>query len=292
MRKSLFMACGVLFVIMSVTFISPINAATTWGVETDTTYKYELKNLIMFDTDLSLLLKDNVSMNIIFTEFNSTGYTYDVYNATGGVTSNSTNFVENEVEPGVFITMPNGLPMALPLSLGTIPDYITYFGQIMNQTTSFLFVDELLGNLTEFANVTYMDTHSILNENYLYLYFDLFATEVNASILFESMDMGSMGSFSFPSNFTNFKLNATINYNATSGLFNGFNIKLRSQGEVAPGYFEPFNVDAVYGLYIPPVPTTPTTPTPTEESFYPWIVLVVTFAVFGVFILRKRKRSF
>ena len=292
MKKSLFMACGVLFVIMSVTFISPINAATTWGVETDTTYKYELKNLIMFDTDLSLLLKDNVSMNIIFTEFNSTGYTYDVYNATGGVTSNSTNFVENEVEPGVFITMPNGLPMALPLSLGTIPDYITYFGQIMNQTTSFLFVDELLGNLTEFANVTYMDTHSILNENYLYLYFDLFATEVNASILFESMDMGSMGSFSFPSNFTNFKLNATINYNATSGLFNGFNIKLRSQGEVAPGSFEPFNVDAVYGLYIPPVPTTPTTPTPTEESFYPWIVPVVTFAVFGLFILRKRKRSF
>lgn len=291
MKKGLFMACGVLFVIISVTFISPINAATSWGVDTDTTYKYELKNLTMFGSDLSILLKDNVSMNIIFTEFNSTGYTYDTYNSTGGVTSNSTNFVETEVEEGVFFTMPEGLPVALPLSLGTIPDYLNYFGQIMNQTTSFLFVDDLLANITDYANVTYMDTHSILNENYLYLYFDLFATEVNASILFDSMDMSDMGGFTFPSNFTNFKLNATVNYNTTSGLFNGFTIKLRSMGEIAPGYFEPFDVDAVYGLYIPPAPTTPTTPPPTEESFYPWLIPVITFVAFGVFILRKRKRS-
>ncbi len=291
MKKGLFMACGVLFVILSVSVISPLNAATSWGVDTETTYKYELKTLNMFGSDLSILLKDNVSMNIIFTEFNSTGYTYDSYNSTGGVSSNSTNFVETEVEPGVFYTMPVGLPIALPLSLGTIPDYLEYFGQIMNQTTSFLFVDEILANITDYANVTYMDTHSVLNENYLHMYFDLFAVEVNASVLFDSMDTGDMGGFTFPSNFTDFKLNATVNYNVTTGLFNGFTIKLRSQGEIAPGYFEPFNVDAVYGLYIPPPPTTPTTPTPTEENFYPWLVPIITVIAFGALILRKRKRS-
>ena len=293
MRKGLFIACGVLFVILSVTFVSPINAATSWGVETETTYKYELKTLNMFGSDLAILLKDNLSMSVVFTGFSDTGYTYNVINATGGITSNSTNFVETEVEPGVFITMPEGLPIALPLSLGTIPDYINYFGQTVNQTSSFMFVDEILGNITDYANVTYMDTYSVLNTDYLYLYFDLYATEVNASIFFESMDTGDMGGFTFPSNFTNFKLNATVNYNTTSGLCNGFTIILRSMGEVAPGsgIFEPFNVDAVYGLYIPPPPTTPTTPTPTEENFYPWIVPIVTFVALGVLILRKRKHS-
>ena len=293
MKKGLFMACGVLFVILSVSIIFPLNAATSWGVDTDTTYKYELKTLNMFGSDLSLILGDNFTMTIIFTEFNSTGYTYDAYNATGGVTSNSTNFVETEVETGVFATIPIGLPVALPLSLGTIPNYLEYFGLFMNQTSSFLFVDEILANITDYANVTYMDTYSILNENYLQMYFDLFAVEVNASILFDSMDVSDFGGFSFPTNFTNFKLNATINYNATSGLFNGFNIRIRSQAEVAPGsgIFEPFDVDVVYGLYIPPVPTTPTTPIPTDESFYPWLIPVITFVVFGMYIFRKRKRS-
>ena len=293
MRKSLFMACGVLFVILSVSIISPLNAATSWGVNTDTTYKYELKTLNMFGSDLSILLKDNVSMNIIFTEFNDTGYIYNAYNATGGVTTNSTNFVETEVDTGVFATIPVGLPIALPLSLGTIPDYLEYFGQFMNQTTSFLFIDEILANITDYANVTYMDTHSVLNADFLHLYFDLFAEEVNASVLFDSMDMGDMSGFTFPTNYTDFKLNATINYNATSGLLYSFKVILRSLGEVAPnsGIFEPFNVDVVYGLYVPPAPTTPTTPTPTEENFYPWLIPVITLVAFGTYIFRKRKHS-
>lgn len=292
MRKDLLMPCGILIIIFSLAFITPSNAATNWGVEADETYEYELKTLKMFGgSDLSSLLKENVSMTIIFTNFNSTGYTYDVYNSTGGVSTSSTNFVSTQVGEDVYTT-PVGLPIVLPLEIGTIPDYLLYFGQIVNETTSILVLDDLLANITDFANVTYTDSHSILNENYLSLYFDMYAPEVNASILSGFIDPGDTGGlFIIPSNITNFQLNASIAFNATSGLFKSFTIKIRSLAEQAPGYLEPFDIDVVYGLYVPPPPYTPPPTTP-EKTSYPWLIsTTIAFVILGTVLARRRKRN-
>ena len=270
--------------------ISPVKASTTWGFETDKTYVFELKQLSIYGADYTLALKQNTTMKIVFTDVNDTGYSYNVTDFEGTVTPNSTVFVPVEVSEGVFFTMPQGLPIALPLSIDAIPDYLEAFGQFINETNLNLMLGELMANITDFGNITYMDVYSIYNEDYLYGKFDLFAPELNETTLTNLMagfDTGEMG-ISIPTNITEFKLNATIAYNATSGLFDYFKITIRSIGEQYE-YVDDFNVDVRYGLYIPPPPYTPT-PTPTETSF-PWLVPIAAVSLISSGLVLRRKKK-
>ncbi len=288
--KKAFLVSGVLFIILSLTFITPTNAATTWGIEADVEYEFELKSFKMGITDYSALLKENLSFIVEFTSLTDIGYSYDVYNSTGLMTTNTTNFVETEVESTTF-TLPDGLPIALPLTLGTIPNYLDYFGDFVNATSSIFIFEDLLVNITEFLNVTYLYAYSQLNENYLKLNADLYAPTVNNTLLEELTSGEGMGFLPIPTNITDLKLNATVAYNVTSGLFKQLSIKLRSLSHIGD-FTESFNIDVLYGLYIKPVviPTPTPTPTPTDTS-YSWLIPTVLVLALLTGIKRKRKKQ-
>lgn len=271
--------------------ISPVKANATWGFETDKTYVFELKQLSIWGSDYTLALKQNTTMKIVFTDVNDTGYSYNATDFEGTVTLNSTVFVPVEVSEGVFFTMPQGLPIALPLSIDVIPDYLAAFGQFINETDPNLMLGELMANITDFGNITYMDVYSIYNEDYLLGKFDLYATTLNETTLTNLMAGFDTSGFGIiPTNITNFKLNATVAYNATSGLFDYFKITIRSISEYE-GYVDNFNVDVRYGLYIPPPPYTPTpTPTPTETNF-PWLVPIAAVSLISSGLVLRRKKK-
>lgn len=294
MRKGLIASVGVLFLVISFASITPSQAATTWGVTVDELHKYELASLKYNGVDYTGAIGDEFEMNIAFDSFNDTGYDYTVYNSTGDATSeNSTVFVEMPVDEENVI-LPSGLPIALPLSIGIIPDYLYYFGQFINISSSLTLFEELLLNLTEYANVTYSDASSTLDSDYFKMFFNLFATEVDATMLTDMMGDSDVGSlFPIPSNLTDFTLNATINYNATTGLFYSFKIIIRSFTQV-DDFTTNFDLDIVFRLYVPPPedpedPEEPTDPEPTEESPYPW--LIPTLAAFGILLISRRKRK-
>ncbi|MCG3224242.1 MAG: hypothetical protein H7647_07225 [Candidatus Heimdallarchaeota archaeon] len=289
MRKGLFVNLGVLLLVTSLVFVTPTKAATNWGVETDVINKYELITLKLGGLNYADYLAENLTMRVVFDSFTDTGYTYTTYNSTGGTSVNETIFVEMPVgEENV--TLPVGLPIALPLSIGTIPDYLLYFGQFINTSNSFYLLEELLLNITEYANVTYTAAHSLLDETYLRLYFDLFAPEVNSSILSELMDDGDAGlPISLPVNITDFKLNTTIKFNSTSGLFYDLDMKIRSKSHIDE-YTEAFDIDIKYALYVPPPPPEPEPEPEPTESPYPWFIpSIAAFAVISILIVRRRK---
>jgi hypothetical protein len=148
----------------------------------------------------------------------------------------------------------------------------------------------LLLNITEYANVTYTAAHSLLDETYLRLYFDLFAPEVNSSILSELMGDGDAGlPISLPVNITDFKLNTTIKFNSTSGLFYDLDMKIRSKSHIDE-YTEAFDIDIKYALYVPPPPPEPEPEPEPTESPYPWFIpSIAAFAVISILIVRRRK---
>ena len=281
---------GVLLLIFSLSFITPTNATTTWGIEINEDYKFELKSFKIGITDYTLLLKENLSFIVEFTSLTDIGYSYDVYNSTGLMTTNTTNFVKTEVEAENY-TIPDGLPIALPLAIGTIPDYLDYFGDFVNATSSIFIFEDLLENMTDYLNATYMCVYSLLNENYLKLQTDLYAPTVNNTLLEELTGGEGMEMMPIPTNITDLKLNATVAYNVTSGLFKQLTIKLRSLSHTGD-FTENFNVDVIYGLYIPPPPVTPTpTPTPTDKTSYSWLIpaMLVLTLLTGIKLKRKKK---
>lgn len=286
--KKAFLVSGVLFIILSLTLITPTNAAATWGIETDVEYEFELKSFKIGTFDYSDLLKENVSFIVEFTSLTDIGNSYDVYNSTGLMTTNTTNFVETEVEAESY-TLPDGLPIALPLTIGTIPDYLDYFGDFVNATSSLFIFEDLLENMTDYLNATYMYAYSLLNENYLTIKADLYAPTVNNTLLEELVGGSEMGIL-IPTNITDLKLNATVAYNATSGLFNQLTIKIRSLSHIGD-FTENFNIDVLYGLHIEEVVPTPTpTPTPTEDTSYSWLIPTVLVLALLTGIKRKRKK--
>lgn len=287
--KKAFLVSGVLFIILSLTFITPTNAATTWGIETDTDYEFELKSFKIGITDYTILLKENLSFIVEFTSLTNIGYSYDVYNSTGLMTTNTTNFVDTEIE-SEYYTIPDGLPIALPLAIGTIPDYLDYFGDFVNATSSIFIFEDLLENVTYYMNITYLYAYSQLNEDYLKLKTDLYAPTVNNSILEALTGEEGMGLMPIPTNITDLKLNATIAYNATSGLFEQLTIKIRSLSHTGD-FTEDFNVDVNYGLHIEIPPTPTPTPTPTEETSYSWLIPIVSVFVLLTGIKLKRKKQ-
>ncbi|MCE7749221.1 MAG: hypothetical protein GPJ51_12560 [Candidatus Heimdallarchaeota archaeon] len=292
MKRNLIFSSGVLLLIFSMALISPVKANATWGFETDKTYAFELKQLNMYSTDYSLMLKQNTTMKIVFTDSNDTGYSYNAIDFEGTITPNSTVFLPVEVAEGVTFVMPQGLPIALPLSYGSIPDYLDAFGQFINGTDPSMMLGDLLFNMTDFGNITYMDVYSIYNEDYLYGKLDLFATVLNETTLTGLMagfDSGDLP-ITIPTNISDFKFNATIAYNATSGLFDYFKITIRSMAEQY-GYVDNFDVDIKYGLYIPPPPYTPTpTPTPTPTNF-PWLVPIAAVSLISSGLVLRRKKK-
>ena len=290
MRKGLFVNLGVLLLVTSLVFVTPTKAATNWGVETDVIHKYELITLKLGGLNYADFLAENLTMRVTFDSFDDTGYTYTTYNSTGGTSVNETRFVETPVGEEN-ITLPVGLPLALPLSIGTIPDYLLYFGQFINVSNSFYLLEELLLNITEYANVTYTAAHSLLDDTYLRLYFDLFAPTVNASVLSELMGEGDTGlPIALPVNITDFKLNTTIRFNSTSGLLYDLTMKIRSLSHVDE-YTEAFDIDIKYALYVPPQPEPEPEPEPEPtESLYPWLMpTIAAFAVVSILIVRRRK---
>jgi len=292
MKRSLIFSSGVLLLIFSMALISPVKANATWGFETDKTYAFELKQLNVWGADYVLALKQNTTMKIVFTDTNDTGYSYNTIDFEGTITQNSTVFVPVEVAEDVTFVMPQGLPIALPLSYGSITDYLSAFGQFINETNLNMMLGEVMANITDFGNITYMNAYSIYNEDYLYGKFDLFAPELNETTLTNLMagiDTSELGIF-IPTNITDFKFNATVAYNTTSGLFDYFKITIRSISEYE-GYVDNFNVDVRYGLYIPPPPYTPTpTPTPTETNF-PWLVPIAVVSLISSGLVLKRKKK-
>ena len=292
MKRNLIFSSGVLLLIFSMALISPVKANATWGFETDKTYVFELKQLNVYDTSYLTIpdLVKNTTMKIVFTDSNDTGYSYDAIDFENTITSNSTVFLPVEVAEGVTFVMPQGLPIALPLSYGSIPDYLDAFGQFINGTDPSMMLGDLLFNMTDFGNITYMDVYSIYNEDYLYGKLDLFATVLNETTLTGLMagfDTGELP-FTISTNITDLKFNATIAYNATSGLFDYFKITIRSMAEQY-GYVDTFNVDIKYGLYIPPPPYTPT-PTPTPTNF-PWLVLIAAVSLISSGLVLRRKKK-
>lgn len=291
MKKSLIFSSGVLLLIFSMAIISPVNANATWGFETDKTYIFELKQLSIYGTDYTLMLKANTTMKIVFTDTNATGYNYTVTDFQNIVTPNTTLFLPVEVSEGVYFPMPQGLPIALPLTYTEIPDYLGAFGQFINQTDLNLMLGESMLNLTDIGNITYMDLYSVYNADYLYGKLDLFAPELNETTLttlMASFDTGELP-ITIPTNITDFKLNATVAYNTTSGLFDYFKITIRSTGEQY-GYVDAFDVDVRYGLYVPPPPPPPTTPTPTETDF-PWLVPIAVLSIISSGLILRRRRK-
>ncbi|MBY8999414.1 MAG: hypothetical protein KGD64_00705 [Candidatus Heimdallarchaeota archaeon] len=289
MRKGLIVNFGILLLIASLVFVTPTKATTGWGAETDVIYKYELKTLKLAGLDYAPFLAENLTMRIEFDTFDDTGYTYTVYNSTGGTSTNETRFAEMLVgEENV--TLPAGLPIALPLSIGTIPDYLLYFGQFINATDSFYLLEELLLNITEYANITYTGSHSLLDETYLKLYFDLFAPDVNASILSELLGDGDTGlPIALPVNITDFTLNTTIKFNATSGILYDLIMDIDSLSHVGE-FTEDFDLDIKYALYVPPPPEPEPEPEPTDTP-YPWLIpTIAAFAVVNILLVRRRRK--
>ena len=289
MKRGLLLSSGVLLLVFTVSFVTPTIADTVWGIETDITYKYELKQLRMFGTDYTIFLKENTTMRVIFTSLTDTGYTYDIYNKTGFMLSNETTFQEILVNESSY-TIPVGLPIALPLEIGSISNYPLYFGTYINETSSLIGLEEELLNITEYANVTESLVYSTIDDVYLKLNLYAFAETVNASVFTDLLGEGDIGfPITIPSNITDFNLNVTVAYNATSGICRDLILKIRSKSETY-GIIEDFNIDLKYGLYIPPPPIPTPTPTPTDTSYSWFIPTVVVFIAFGVYLSRKKKR--
>ncbi|NPD89081.1 MAG: hypothetical protein HGN29_10180 [Asgard group archaeon] len=294
MKRGLIISYGVLLLVFSLVITTPTKAATDWGVETDERYKFELKNMSLYGQDYSLLFKENTTMEIEFTELLDNGYNYDVYDKDGLSQSNQTLFEDVLVDTTNYV-LPIGLPIALPLTIGSISDYLQYYGDFVNATESLILIDELLTNISDYTTNFNMKVNTTLDADYLRLYSYSHADEINATILsglLTGVDLGDIGSvFVIPTNITDFDMTITLTFNATSGLFKILNLQIRSISW-QEGFSDNFNIDIKYALYVPPPPP-PTTPTPTEESAFPWgISTMISLAILGgVFFLRRKRNQ-
>jgi hypothetical protein len=286
MKRKEIITSGVLILLFSLTFISSANAETTWGFEVDKNYVYELNKLTIFGTPLVFEFKDEARMRIVFNDFNDTGYSFNTYNETHLLTETSTVFVPVAVDNETTLVLPQGLPVALPLVLGDIPDYLDYFGQVIDQTGSMIVLDDIMENITDYMNVTYLNVYSEYDSSYLSAYLDLYAPTVNASVFTEllgEMDQGDIP-ISIPTNITEFKLNVTLAFDSTTGLFDHLTIKLRSLSTDEYNYVDNFDADVEYELY------KPTEPEETTTLSYGWIVPIAVAVIFASSLFtRKRK---
>ena len=286
MKRKEIITSGVLILLFSLAFVNTANAETTWGFEIDKNYVYELNKLTIFGTPLAFEFKDQARMRIVITDSNDTGYSFTVYNDTHTIDETSTVFLPVAVDNETTLVLPQGLPVALPLALGEIPDYLAYFGNIIDQTGSMIILDDMLENITDYMDVTYMEVYSVYDASFLSANLDLYAPTVNASILTElmgEMDTGSVP-ISIPTNITEFKLNATLAFDATTGLFDHLTVKLRSLSTDEYNYTDDFNADVEYELY------KPTEPEETSTVSYAWVVPIAVAVIFASSLFtRKRK---
>ncbi|MHA1199176.1 MAG: hypothetical protein ACTSQF_07485 [Candidatus Heimdallarchaeaceae archaeon] len=286
MKRKEIITSGVLILLFSLTFVTTANAETTWGFEIDKNYVYELNKLTIFGTPLQFEFKDEARLRIVFNDFNDTGYSYNVYNETNLLAETSTVFLPTEVDNETTLVLPQGLPIALPLTLGDIPDYLGYFGSIIDQVGPMIVLDDIMENITDYIDITYLNVYSVYDANYLSAKLDLFAPTVNASVLTDllgDMDSGSLP-ISIPTNITEFKLNVTLAFDTTTGLFDHLTIKLRSLSTDEYNYVDNFNADVEYELY------KPTEPEPTTTVSYAWIVPIAVAVIFASSLFtRKRK---
>ena len=291
MSRNLFFISGILILILSLTFTVPTRAAAEWGVYLDKSYKYEPKFMKILGTDyLPMLPKENFTFRVVFTDFLENGYQYDIYNYTGLMTSNQTTFELQEVPEVGNFTLPVGLPIALPLKIDAIENYLSYFGSFINNTQSSLLTEDLLANITDYTENYTMTTNTTLNEKYLLINSYSFADYVNASIL-SSLLAGEDTGFpiTIPENLTKFTMVITFAYNTTDGLFNYVSLKIRSKS-VQYGYEEDFTVDIKFALYVPPPPPpSTTTPTTTKTSAL-WVLPIISIFSLAVLSYRKRKK--
>ena len=170
-----FLLTGILVGMM----VNPSLAATTWGIEINERYEFTLKTFKFGSpTDISFMLKENVTFEVEFTNLNDAGYTYDIYNSSGLMESGvSTLFEEMETELGN-ITIPQGFPIAMPLAIGTSSNYLLEIGTIANQTSIVIGFEDFV-NLTEFGNDTVVNVYSLLDEDYLKLKTDIYTSNFN-----------------------------------------------------------------------------------------------------------------
>ncbi|MHA1305383.1 MAG: hypothetical protein ACTSQE_09805 [Candidatus Heimdallarchaeaceae archaeon] len=297
--KRKYLIFAVLILVFTPLMNVPTVGAATWGVETDTEYEFQLLLFSFADTDYTKFIKAQFNVYVKFTELNNTGYTYDVYNSTTDelISSNSTNFESVETENGTFIT-PIGLPIALPL-LYDSTNYLEYVGQIVNQSSSIFGEFGVLSNTTMLDNDTSIEIYSTLGTDYLTMYANLYTPKVNESLLealSEGLGEGGGLPLQIPTNITDFKLNVTVSYNATIGIFNDITIKIRSTATDDFGYESPFNIDFKYAWDAPKPPSPPSTTDddtePTEDTPYPWILAFTTpLVIVSLMALVRKRRS-
>ncbi|MHA1686230.1 MAG: hypothetical protein ACTSYD_07435 [Candidatus Heimdallarchaeaceae archaeon] len=293
-KKTIIVSTVILIGLLFVT-LAPTNASTQWGVTADTDYKFVLNKFLFFGSDMTPFIRDNVSATVIFKEFNDTGYVYDLHPDVGEAELGlSTNF--EEVDTGFAnVTLPVGLPVAIPLAIGDISDYPAYIGDFVNQTTCWFnstIFTEL--NITEIGENITLTSYSTLDQKNLNIHVDMYADRLNDSLLTMLMENADFGDLpiTLPSNITNFKLNASISFSVTTGLFNSLTIIIRSDAMLY-GYPTNFNVDVDYSYKPPEEPTstsTPTTTPRTTESPYPVFATIVATMSFGVLARKLRKR--
>ena len=287
MKRKEIITCGVLILLFSLTFIAPANAETTWGFEIDKNYVYELNKLTILGTPLLYEFRDETRLRIVFNDFNDTGYSYNVYNETNLLAETSTVFLPVEVDNETTLVLPLGLPIALPLAIGDMSDYLLYFSQLIDQTGSMIVLDDIMENITEYMNLTYLSVYSVYDADYLKAKLDLFALTVNASVLTDllgEMDTGTIP-IELPTELTDFKLNATLAFDAVTGLFDYFVLKLRSFQTDAYNYTSEFNADVEYELYKPTEPEETTT-----TVSYAWLVPVAVAVIFASSLIRRKRK--
>ena len=279
------------------TSTSNVLATTQWGIETGFSYKFSLKKLYM-GGDLTPFLKSNTTLEIKFTDINDTGYTYDVYNATGVVAQEqSTVFVTTETDIGDFI-LPEGLPIALPLSIDQYSNYMNSLANFINQSAQNIEIiaAELQLNLSEIGSNITISAYATINTQTFNINLDGYASELNSTLvelLSSSFDTGDLP-ITIPTNITDFKLNVTLSYSATTGLFNNLLIKIRSKA-VQYGFLTDFNVDLEYGQEISQNTSTNTetpsvtTTTRTESTSFMVLWGAVALSIVSLSYITKRE---
>jgi len=286
MKRKEIITSGVLILLFSLTFVTTANAETTWGFEVDKNYVYELEKLTILETPFHYEFRDEARMRIVFNDFNDTGYSYNSYNDTHLLAETSTVFLPVEVDNETTVVMPLGLPIALPLAIGEIPDYLDYFGQMVDETNILPLLGDFMANISEYMDLTYLNVYSIYDSSYLSLKLDLFAPTVNETVLTElvgGMDAGEIP-IQLPTNITDLELNVTLAFDATTGLFDSLVIDLDSLSTDAYATVTDFDIDVKYALY------KPSEPEPTTTVSYGWIIPIAVAILFSSSLFsRKRK---
>ncbi len=274
MKKNLTVFVCVLTMALLIVGTIPIRADTEWGITTEDEYKLELKKFRIFGDDYTAFLSQNLTFYVGFPSINESCYSYEIYNNSNDlIESNVTCFEEIEIEETTYI-LPNGLPIILPLRIGTISDYLTYLSTLINDTATFIGIDDLLNiSLDEIGEEANITVYSTINEEYFNIHGDFSASKLNSTLIEQlSANLGDADlPFSFPDNLTDFTMNVTVTFNAEIGIFDDVNLRIRS----IDSFEQPFDIDFKWGRYIPPPPEPTTTTDPTtepQETVFTWFL--------------------